>query len=186
MGTACSYTSTQDSRYSSGRSTDISGGRELSAAQTNSDSQVGASISRERTGPKDYLGAAPEVRQVKVLPPIRRDNRVSKMPDISYEPHSRWGGSVPTYFETTNRDVAISDSLTFGKKARKPGRLDSITKHQWRRKSGAGDVSWEENVTVLSAKPQGDHLRGAEGAQLARFRRRSRRKSSLKFEAQGS
>ena len=130
---------------------------------------------------RSYLGAAPEVREVKVLPPIR-GRKVSTMPEISYQPRTRWGGSVPAYFEATNREVQINERLTFGNKTKPARRLNSITKHERRRKSDSGEVFWEENVTVLSEKSQPEkNLLSADDGRWARFRRRSRRKSSLKL-----
>lgn len=120
--------------------------------------------------------AAPHIKEIKVLPPIR--NRTNTVADISYKPNRVWGGSVSSYLDTIKRDSCIDEDLITGGK-RKERRVSSLTHHKLRRESKSGQlISWEKHVTVLSEADETEEP-AIEQAAFEKRRRSYRRNSEL-------
>jgi hypothetical protein len=99
--------------------------------------------------------------EVKVIQPA---GKRATMPNITYKPKEKWGGSVPAFFETTKRELDIADTLTPGKRRR------STRAHEFEVRAvvhGQNDSAghWEDKFDKESSKPKaiglqrGKHLR---------------------------
>ena len=127
---------------------------------------VKPSVCVETEGPN-----IPAIKEVKVLPPIRTRTSISK---VEYKPHSVWGGSVSSFYETIQRDSIVDDEITTGGRKRSR-RTSSLRQHKT--EQGSEDGHFLEREVQLKALTEAEEPSGP--IEKAAFAKRRRNNTKL-------